>query len=76
MIEYQITHAHGKTEDGFDSYKSAAARVAEVYGGDVVIGHDGDISDGGKRTMCWPDAESSLDDDGSRACCSIRRMVW
>ena len=35
------------------------------------LNHDGDISEGGDRTLCWVDEETSRDDAGFRACCSI-----
>ena len=70
MESYAIHHSHGQTETGFDTYEDAIAAVKAVYS-DVYIGHDGDISDGGERTLCWASEEDSHSDDGARACCSI-----
>lgn len=70
---FTIHHSHGQDETGIDSYDEAIARVQAVYGVDCSIGHDGDISEGGERTLVWVDEETGRDDDGSRACCSIRR---
>ena len=36
------------------------------------IGHDGDLTDSGDRTLCWADEPSSINDDGARAVASIR----
>lgn len=36
------------------------------------IGHDGDLTSGGDRTLCWASEEDARDDDGRRAVCSIR----
>lgn len=69
---YSVTHAHGTTER-FDTYEEAAEAVLAVYGLGAVIGHDGDISDGGERTLCWRDEATAENDDGSRACATIRR---
>jgi hypothetical protein len=38
-----------------------------------VIGHDGDLSDGGDRTFCWPNDAAAVNDDGAKAIATIRR---
>ena len=68
---YRIKHSHGLVESGFKSHDDAATAVRSVYGDDIVIGHDGDISMGGQRTLCWPTEKAAQNDDGARACCSI-----
>jgi len=68
-VSYTIRHAHGATER-HASYAQAIAAVRAVYRG-AAIGHDGDIAQGGDRTLCWVDDETAAADDGSRACCSI-----
>lgn len=70
MPTYKLKHSHGITEK-FESYEDAVAAVKSVYGDDAEIGHDGDIPDGGQRTLCWQDAATAIDSDGSRACCEI-----
>ena len=70
---YKITHSHGQTETGIDTYEEALERVRAVYGADCEIGHDGDIEDGGERTLVWGSAKIAQDDDGSRACAKITR---
>jgi len=72
MDTFTIIHGHGLTEPA-DTYEEALDRVCAVYGEDCVIGHDGDIDDGGERTLCWVDEQTADADDGSRACCVIRR---
>lgn len=67
---YTIKHARGISETGFTSYADAVDAVRSVYKS-AAIGHDGDISEGGRRTLCWVDDEIATDDDGSRACCAI-----
>lgn len=71
MTMYAIKHSHGQTEIGFATYAEAIVAVGLVYP-EVVIGHDGDISQGGERTLCWVSQEIAEDDDGSRACCVIQ----
>lgn len=67
---YRVTYSHGLTE-AFDTYASACAAVRAVYRS-AAIGHDGDITHGGERTLCWADATTAKNDDGSRAIASIR----
>ena len=70
MTTYAIKHSHGQTETGIETYEEAVERVRAVYKS-AEIGHDGDISEGGERTLCWSSQEDSIDDDGRRTCCSI-----
>lgn len=67
---FKIVHGHGVTETGIDTYDEAVQRVRLVYS-EVEIGHSGDLLDGGRKTLCWPDAATAENGDGSRACCSI-----
>jgi hypothetical protein len=68
---YAIKHSHGVTETGFATYPEAVAAVGLVYAS-VVIGHDGDIAQGGERTLCWRSQEDAENDDGARACAVIQ----
>lgn len=65
-------------EDGrqhrYDTYEDAVAAVRAVWGPGAAIGHDGDIDQGGERTLCWPSERLAEDDDGSRACATIVRL--
>jgi len=70
MTTYAIKHSHGQTETGFETYEAACDAVRSVYS-EAEIGHAGDISEGGERTLCWSCEEDSIDDDGLRACCTI-----
>lgn len=70
MTTYKIDWADGRTTTGYESYTAAQDAVFELY--DLAeIGHSGDLSDGGDRTLCWPNEASSVDGDGQRAVCSI-----
>lgn len=67
---YQIRHALGQTEY-YDTYEDCLASIENTYT-DPVIGHDGDIPDGGRSTLVWSTEEEAAFDDGSRA---IARIV-
>jgi len=69
-VNYRIIHAHGAIEDGYATYTQAIAAVRAFYR-NPAIGHDGDIAQGGDRTLVWACEADSEDDDGSRACCVI-----
>ena len=70
VIGYEVAWAHTSATETYETYEDAQAAVTAVHP-DAAIGHDGDIDGGGERTLCWVDEETSRDDDGVRACCSI-----
>lgn len=49
---YKITWSHGTTTGPYDTLEEAEAAVREVLS-EAEIGHDGDIADGGERTLFW-----------------------
>ncbi len=55
-----------------DSYEEALVQVREDFP-DAVIGHDGDLSDGGDRTFCWEDAAHAVGQQIDNACVVIYR---
>jgi hypothetical protein len=67
---YIVKYTDGSPHTEHDTYEEAVLAVEAEYP-DAEIGHDGDLSEGGDRTLCWPDEESSIDDDGARACAVI-----
>ena len=71
---YEISYANG-TSTLASSYKVAIAAIKADYPS-AVIGHDGDLSDGGDRTFCWRDDASAVNDDGSNAVASITRSDY
>lgn len=54
-----------------DTYEEAVAYVQEQLPG-CEMGHAGDITDGGDRTLVWVDEADAENDDGSRAIAEIR----
>lgn len=72
-MSYMIKHGNGrKSEIEIETYDEACAIVRAEYG-EAEIGHDGDLQDGGDRTLCWTDEESARNDPGAHAVCEIRR---
>lgn len=57
---YRITYSDGRTAD-HETYGAAVEAIQSQYV-DAEIGHSGDLSDGGDRTLCWADGASSVDD--------------
>jgi hypothetical protein len=69
---YKIEFSNGDKADGFESVQDAIEYVESIYP-DAECGHDGDLLNGGDRTLCWADSASAENDDGARAIASIRR---
>lgn len=66
-----VTYTDGSSDDRYESYADAIAAL-EASHEDCVAEHDGDLMDGGDRTLVWADEPSSIDDDGANAVASIR----
>lgn len=54
-----------------DSYNEAVETVRRHLPG-CELGHPGDITDGGDRTLVWVDEADAEGDDGSQAIAEIR----
>lgn len=72
MATYETRYSDGRVETHGTYAEAVAAFAAEHEG--CEIGHDGDLQDGGERTLCWASEEDSIDDDGARATASIYRI--
>lgn len=53
------------------TYAEAEALILAEYP-DAEIGHSGDLTDGGDRTLAWADEAASENDAGQKAVASIR----
>lgn len=53
-----------------ESYSDAVVMVQQQLGS-CVIGHPGDIPDGGNRTLVWLTEDDAEGDDGSQAIATI-----
>lgn len=71
-MTYVLQNDQGRTLSNHVLYKDAVAAAEEFAGDEGVVGHDGDIIDGGDKTLVWSDEDSSLDDAGANAIGSIR----
>lgn len=72
MKMYRISYADGRTPvTGITTHDNAIATIRAEYP-DAVCDHDGDLTDGGDRTLCWAD-EPPVNDDGRHAIASIYR---
>lgn len=71
-MRYELENEHGHKISSHIDYPSALAAAEEWAGPDGVIGHDGDLSCGGDKTLIWANEASSIDDAGANAIGSIR----
>jgi hypothetical protein len=71
---YSVRYGNGRTVTGIATYGEALAEVESSYP-DMSAGHDGDLTSGGDRTLCWASEEDGVDDDGARAVASIYEVV-
>lgn len=72
MTRYQLQDDQGHTVSTHDSYEAAVTAAEEWAGEEGVVGHDGDLSECGDRTLIWASEEESEDDAGANAIGSIR----
>lgn len=71
-MTYRVVYADGRTVGGFETTQACLDAIGRHYP-NYWAGHDGDLSEGGDRTLVWATEDDSLDDDGERAIASIRR---
>jgi hypothetical protein len=58
------------THEDYDEAWDAAHRYATPDG---LVGHDGDLEEGGEKTLIWDSEQAAENDAGVGACASIRR---
>ena len=66
----QIRYTDGTIDGGYETTKEALATIEAEYP-DYCAGHDGDLADGGDRTLVWACETDSENDDGARAIASL-----
>lgn len=69
-MRFEIRYANGDVTRYTDTYDESIELLESQYP-DGEIGHDGDISEGGCRTLAWSCEEDSEGDDGKKAVASI-----
>lgn len=70
---YEINFTDGRTVLGCRTHAEAVAAILAEWP-DGAIGHDGDLTEGGDRTLAWASEEDSVNDAGQNAVASIRRV--
>lgn len=68
---YAVRWTDGRRGETYESYDAAVDALRAELGDDAVIGHDGDLTAYGDRTLAWRGEADSEDDDGARAVASI-----
>ena len=71
---YVVCYTDGRPDEEYDSLEDACGAVGEEWE-DAEIGHDGDLDDGGDRTLVWANEADSINDSGANAVASIRKAV-
>lgn len=75
MDKYELQNDQGYTLSTHDNYDEAL-EAAELFAGiDGVVGHDGDLSCGGDKTLIWANEDASENDPGVNAIGSIRPWI-
>lgn len=69
MSIYSIARSNGSTTTHLTYAEAVLAARSEWS--TAQIGHDGDLANGGERTLVWASEADSIDDDGARAVASI-----
>jgi hypothetical protein len=67
---YEISYSDGRRATT-ETLDGAIALLLAEYP-DLEYGHDGDLSDGGDKTLAWACEQDSLGDAGQNAVASIR----
>ena len=68
-MEFTVKFTNGAIET-FETLEAAKARIYHLYP-EAEIGHDGDLEDGGDRTLCWSNEQDSVNDAGQKAVADI-----
>jgi hypothetical protein len=69
---FQIHYTDGSVSRVYDTTQECLDEI-EIANPDYYAGHDGDLEEGGDRTLVWACEADSEDDDGARVIASIRR---
>lgn len=69
---FKIHYTDGSVSKTYDSTQECLDEIEGAYP-DYFAGHDGDLSEGGDRTLVWANEAASEDDDGARAVAELRR---
>jgi hypothetical protein len=70
---FGIDYTTGAKDGPYDTTQECLDAIEKFFP-DYYAGHDGDLEEGGDRTLVWASEADSEDDDGSRAVACIRRV--
>jgi hypothetical protein len=70
---YQLQDDQGRVISEHSEYDAAYDAATKFAGAEGVVGHDGDLSEGGDRTLIWASEADAENDPGVNAIGSIRR---
>ena len=65
MMGFTVKFTSGMVET-FETSDAAKASVRRLYP-EAKIGHDGDLTEWGDRTLCWKTETDSVNDDGRKS---------
>lgn len=74
-MTYEISDDKGQIISTHRNYDEALDGAQAWAGEHAVVGHDGDLSEYGDRTLIWADEDAAENDAGANAMGSIRRNV-
>ncbi len=77
MARYLLTYADGTTgRREAESYEDLIDSLLDQPSWEgCVVGHAGDLGEGGDRTLVWASADDAQDDPGAKAFCVITREL-
>ena len=67
VITYRIDYCAGTPRYVTGTTADVIAAIREECGDEVEYGHDGDLCDGGDRTLFWASEDASSGDNGAHA---------
>lgn len=72
---FKVHFADGSVSKAYETTQECLDLEIEERWPNYFSGHDGDIEDGGDRTLVWRNEADSEGDDGTNAVASIRRAA-
>jgi hypothetical protein len=71
-MAYTIETSDGQTLGAYETYDDAVDAITNYVGCNGVVGHAGDLSEGGDKTLAWYSEEEAENDPGANAAAVIR----
>jgi hypothetical protein len=75
-MSYKLQDTTGRIIAECDDYHDVVSAAWDFVGEEGIVGHAGDLDNGGDRTLCWPDSNADIENDsGQLACAVIYRVM-